>query len=265
MRLGVWAPRRSRFPPEANTAVPAHAKNSEFPLPQISGNAHALTAAITTTPQQPITQRQHRYVRYNRTSQYFPPARAHEWRRPESPEPRPDTHLRNPRRCNVLIPQCSQDGQRQAERPFGSAQAPKPPPRATVGRFEQEEEAVRDSLQVVALRSTYTPDSPARQEEDAIRTVWVATGHDAIQQAEWGIAIEQRLTGGDRAPLTPRASFWRRSVLRPSSPTPPSGSVCVSSSSRTARRSPLSVSLIPELVLRQASRSRQAMHTDNFL
>ncbi|KAJ2629109.1 ribosomal protein S23, partial [Coemansia sp. RSA 1694] len=40
------------------------------------------------------------------------------------------------------------------------------------------------------------------------------------------------------APRTPRASFLRRSVLRPSSPTLPFASVSVASSSRTARRSP---------------------------
>merc|ERR1712124_18634 len=39
---------------------------------------------------------------------------------------------------------------------------------------------------------------------------------------------------------TPRASSSRRLVLRPSSPTLPFASVCVCSSSRTARRSPLS-------------------------
>lgn len=108
-----------------------------------------------------------------------------------------------------------------------------------MGRFGQEEEAVRDGLQVVALWSTFAHTCPSAREE-ATSFFWGDFMDRRDDPEDWN-NLNKQLTGGNRALHTPRASSLRRSVSRPSSPTPPSGSVCACSLSRTARRSLLSV------------------------
>jgi hypothetical protein len=88
-------------------------------------------------------------------------------------------------------------------------------------------------LPSVYVPTTWNP-SPSRNERKRKEQRALAMGN-----TRWILSMEANEY--QRVLPTPRESSSRRSVLRPSSPTPPFASVCVSSSSRTARRSPLSV------------------------